>query len=235
MHCGDRHDVPVNCGDRFCPVCSISRRGRVRYRLSQLTKLVKPAFKYSTKFITLTQPNSSDLQAGVKQIMASFRRLRQTQFWRKYVDGGASVIEITGKKGAYHVHIHAVIHSRFIPQRLLSKMWEASSGGSIVWITRIPVAAVVSYLTKYLSKGVDVPDDDVEMSNALRGVRLFQPFGTWHSPERKIPKHKSVCKICQHSEFGLLALPWVKYFDAVTPPSPDHSALSGSPPACKSG
>lgn len=227
--CNDRHDVPVSCGDRFCPICSVARRGRVRYRLSQLVKLVDPPPGFNPKFITLTIPNSTDLRLGVKSIMASFRRLRQTQFWRNYVHGGAFVIEITGKVGAYHIHIHAIVHAKFIPHSQLMKHWEAVSGGFIVWVKRIPVAAVVAYLCKYLSKCDDEHPDDRTMSDALKGVRLFQPFGSWHSCERKIPKHKGVCPKCKSSDWVVCCLPFRVWLapDGTFNNDPGPSRLTG--------
>ena len=194
--CSSFRDVPAFCGDRFCPICSGPRRARVRYRLDALVKRSALPPGYTFKFLTLTVPNSDDLKAGVKSLMVAFRRLRQQHWWKSYVDGGAFVIEITGRKGAWHIHIHAIIAARYIPVRQLSRHWERVSGGKIVWIKKIPSSAVIAYLTKYLTK-IDVPDDDALMaSDALRGVRLFQPIGSWHGMKVVIVNHACKCASC---------------------------------------
>ena len=70
------------------------------------------------------------------------------------------------------------------------------SAGRGVYIQNIPVGQVVRYLTKYLSKN-DVPDVDRDtLNDALKGTRLFQPFGSWYSVNLQYktpPKH---CKNC---------------------------------------
>jgi hypothetical protein len=137
-----------------------------------------------------------ELKAGVKSLLAAFRRLRQSSFWKHQVSGGAAVIEVTGSKGSWHIHIHAVIYAPYIPVRRISKQWLKHSGGSIVWISKIPISAAVAYLTKYLSKQAVADDCLVELSDALKGVRMFIPFGSFHAGLKGLKKHRCKCKHC---------------------------------------
>ena len=231
--CSNFRDVPTYCGDRFCPICSSPRRARVRHRLDSLIKHSPTPVGYSTKFITLTIPNSENLRLGVKALMEAFRRLRQQRWWKSYVDGGAFVVEITGHKGAWHIHIHAIISARFIPVRLLSKRWEKVSGGKIVWIKRIPTSACVLYLTKYLSKIATEDNEDFEVSDALKGIRLFQPIGAWHNLKLAHVKHPYKCTCCGGTHWMVIDRPRLLISENVTaqpPPAsefknPNHNAI----------
>lgn len=213
LGCGHKHPVPVFCGDRFCIVCGKYRRARTRTRLAYLLKHASYPPGYGPKFITLTIPNVSDLKAGVKLIQAAYRRLRSYSAWRNYVDGGASVIEVTGTDGAWHVHIHAVISARYFPQPLLSKLWRRASGGFIVWIQRIPHHAAIAYLSKYMSKSVCPPDQRLTISDALKGTRLFTPTGSWYHLRAPKIKHPFPCPKCGRTDWlpdGDMFAAWIR-------------------------
>jgi len=195
-HCGYKIDVPVYCGNRFCPVCGVARRMRVRNRLEFLAENVNSPPKTSMKFLTLTIPSQPDVYKMVRFILKSFRKLRQRSYWKKNVDGGAFVLEITGRPGYWHVHIHIVMMSNFMPFETLLQHWLSASGGRGVWIEEIPTNQIVKYLSKYLSKP-SVPDDQLSDVNwALKGLRLFSPFGSWYNLNLKYIKPKAECPKC---------------------------------------
>ncbi len=52
-HCGHTITVPVYCGNRFCPICSVPRLSRVRRRLNWIVDHVDPPRGYGIKFLTL--------------------------------------------------------------------------------------------------------------------------------------------------------------------------------------
>lgn len=189
-------NVPVYCGNRFCPVCSAPRRSRIRKRLQWLVGQVdrKPGFRM--KHLTLTIPNQVDLPKMLKHLLKSFRKLRSTPFWKNHVDGGAFVLEVTGKEGDWHGHIHIVIHATYVDWDTLKNLWIRFSKGRGVWIKALPVSAVVRYLCKYLSKP-DLPDTSLALVNvALKGFRMFQPFGTWYALSNAYVKPLSKCSHC---------------------------------------
>lgn len=146
--------------------------------------------------LTLSVANCSDLDKGIRHLVASFRRLRQRSLWKRHVFGGAFVIEIKGSIGNWHPHIHAIIHSYFIPWALLRSAWFDVSQGTAVWISDISDDKAMAYVTKYLTKP-DVPAAQLDVVSAsLRRFRLFTRFGDWHSI--LIPKHTfdAPCREC---------------------------------------
>ena len=172
--------VPLYCLNRFCPVCTGSRRRRIRSKLTSLASQVKPSPGYSLKHLTLTIPNSADPFSTCRSLVCSFRRLRQRSFWGSKVRGGAYVIEVTGKPGSWHVHLHSIVESKYLPFPVLLKYWRRVSPGRGVYIKAAPPHAITHYLTKYLTKS-DLPVEHQKiLAKAMRGLRLFQCFGTWH-------------------------------------------------------
>lgn len=201
--CGDTFHAPLSCGDRFCSVCTGPRRRKVQAKLDAIVASLKMRKRYSIKFLTLTIPNQEDSRAAFKIIQKSFRRLRQRSFWKWKVDGGAWVVEITGRPGRWHVHIHAVLEAQFIRHSLLKRHWSQVSPGNIVYIQAIPVSAVISYLTKYVAKSEVGSEHRVQISRALKGCRLFQPFGSWQALALEVSKVKYVCPECGYAHFVL--------------------------------
>jgi len=194
--CGAIITVPVYCGDRFCPLCSQSRRCRIEYRLNHLIKNRSVSSGYGLKHLTLTIPNRPDAGAAASEILAAFRRLRQRKQWKSYVSGGAFVLEITGRPLDWHVHIHAIIDARFFPWEHLHALWQKVSSGRGLYIQRIPAAQVVRYLLKYITKTAVSDAHRTELAAAFRGKRMFQPFGSWHSVPSPPPVHPCYCKHC---------------------------------------
>lgn len=202
-NCGDRFDVPVYCGDRFCPICSVARRIRIRNRLEFLVKNVSRRTGYNFKHLTLTIKNQKNLALMTSDIVKCFRNLRKTRSWKTHVCGGAFVCEITGYSGNWHVHLHVIIQSKYYPFKEILHHWMKLSPGRGVYIQNIPKNQIVRYLTKYLTKS-DVPDaDHYEMNQALKGMRLFQPFGDWFSINRLYIKPAQHCRKCDKPCFCL--------------------------------
>jgi len=200
-HCGHKIDVPVYCGNRFCPVCGVARRMRVRNRLEFLAANVAEPKDMSMKFLTLTIPSQPDVFVMTRFILKAFRKLRQRAFWKKNVDGGAFVLEIKGAQGYWHVHLHAVLMCNFLPYDELLKLWIGCSKGRGVWIEKIPTDQIVKYLSKYLTK----PSvDDVALNDAnwaLHGLRLFSPFGSWYNLNLTYSKPKAECPECHSTSW----------------------------------
>ncbi|MBA7671157.1 hypothetical protein ES703_79308 [subsurface metagenome] len=139
----------------------------------------------------------------VSTLFDSFKKLRQTASWKTHVDGGAFVTEITGCSGNWHAHIHAIIASKRYKWAEILELWMKLSPGRGVYIQNIPKQQVVRYLTKYLSKN-DVPDADrSELNDALKGTRLYQPFGSWYAINLQYKKPPPQCPDCKGSYFML--------------------------------
>lgn len=201
MRCGHSIDVLVDCGKRFCPDCSRRRARRIQNRLQALFNKIQIQPRAGLKMITLSTPNCTRLQPGIRHLVSSFRRLRQRSLWKHYVIGGAFVIEVKGRPGNWHPHIHAIIYSYYLPWRRLWHAWTLVSGGTAVWISNIAPSQAKRYVTKYVTKCDMPPALQDEVSDALRHFRLFTRFGAWHNIVLPKLKFDCPCQECGHSDW----------------------------------
>lgn len=198
-HCYDQHEVPVRCGNRFCPTCSQSRTRKVHARLTQLFSKVPKLPYRDFRLITLTIPNSKTAKDGSRALISAFRRLRNRRMWKSKVYGGAFVIEVTQGQNGFHVHIHIVCQALEIGLDQLRREWMAVSNGRIVDIRTMWNINAASYLTKYLTKVKGTADFVIEIGRSLKGVRLYQCFGRWHGIDLKIRLEVKGCERCGNS------------------------------------
>lgn len=158
--------------------------------------------KYSFKFLTLTIPNMDNPVDQLKQLRSSFRRLRQRKWWKDRVKGGCIFYEVkTAKDGKYHIHLHAIVESKYLPQKDLAELWQAVSPGSIVDIRWISDKAIVNYITKYTTKSDLSLKDQLAATKLLKNSRLFQPFGSWHSIALKYVHDPYRCPHCNIADW----------------------------------
>lgn len=195
--------VPLSCGNRFCDICSGPRRRRVQAKIRALIAAVHPLPGERLRFMTLTVPNCEDVASQAKQLQRSFRRLRQRQWFRNKCSGGFAVLELAGVPGRWHLHLHCVVHARFLSVRDLSRHWRSVSTGRIVHIKTIHSSAVADYVTKYVCKSGLPVSAQFSASEALKGVRLYQPFGSWHSANLRIPRVLYHCPSCDSVAWAL--------------------------------
>lgn len=194
--CGHTIKAPVSCGNRFCPVCSGPRRRRASAKLRLLASQISPPFGYTFKHLTLTIRSSQDLSRMHRNLVSGFRCLRQSALWRSKVRGGAYTLELTGRPGAWHLHLHAILEARYIPWSLLHSRWLKVSKSHGVFIATRPRKLVIHYLTKYLTKNELSPDILKSAGFDLRSARLFNTFGSWHSVSIKLPNASYPCPKC---------------------------------------
>lgn len=146
------HICRAPCKKWACPPCA-KRKAR------KLARLLSRA--PANKFITLTQKahEYETQREAFRRIGRNFhafvKRLR-----REYGKENFEYIRVyeTTKRGQPHIHVLA--DCPYISQKYLSEVWEEVSGAKIVDIRRIHnQSAVKSYLSKYLSKGAEMPDN----------------------------------------------------------------------------
>lgn len=200
--CGATITVPISCGNRFCSVCSVSRRSRLKKRMKHLLKSTILEPKYGFRFLTMTIPNMIDPAEQLKILRSSFRKLRQRMFWKGKVKGGCVFYEVKlGSDGLYHIHLHAIIESLYLPQAVLSEIWQDVSPGRIVDIRWITSKAIIGYITKYTTKSDLNLESQIHASKLLKGCRLFQPFGTWHKTGLTYVHEPYQCPSCVVSDW----------------------------------
>lgn len=141
------------------------------------------------RFLTLTMKHSNrPLAQQIDRIYACFRRLRRTKPWLRSVTGGAAVLEVkhAWKTDTWHVHLHCLLHGRYLPHRdLKAEWWRITGDSNVVDIRAVPNAdSAAKYITKYISKPItstiiNKPDALAELIAACRRRRLVLTWGTW--------------------------------------------------------
>lgn len=163
--------------------------------LKQLT----PKTGYAFKLLTLTMRSSKDLSVCYRDLLVAFRRLRSRRLWKDHVDGGVYVVEVTHGTPGWHVHLHAIISARFVPQRLLSKQWNACSGSPVLDIRKITLRYGIQYVTKYITSSELPTELRIQASAVMTGARMWSPIGACHDLNATYKPPPFVCCQCQNS------------------------------------
>lgn len=175
--------VYSSCHSRFCIPCQADRARRIAVNL----RAQAPEGRW--RLITLTmQSVSRPLKDQLRELLASFRRLRSSRAWRDHVAGGMAVLEVTwsAARKQWHPHLHIVAQGEYWPAGEVSAAWSRASRGSFIVDIRSchDVEGAARYLLKYLGKGAgpEVWRDDhrlAEYVQALDHVKTLITFGTW--------------------------------------------------------
>lgn len=175
-----------HCRDRLCQPCQVARRAR----LVEAILVAVAGADSRVRFLTFTlKHNNTSLVAQLDRLYLAFRTLRRTALWKSSVTGGALFLEVkVGDDGLYHPHLHVLAEGVRIEQRDLAAAWHDITGDSfIVHITAIndPLKRA-QYVTKYATKPADStvirdPGKLDEFLVAIKGRRLYQPFGKWRA------------------------------------------------------
>lgn len=220
-HCGDQFSTfrcqdcgaypafPTSCKHRLCPDCA-ARRGALL--ISEHESLLKE-LRYP-KMLTLTFLSVAHLtRKFIRWARSCFTRLRHRKIFSGCW-GGIYSFEATYSKGfGWHLHIHAVIGSKFISQAELSAEWEKITGAWDVDIRAIrgdDKWAAIQEVVKYPCKAatfIDNPDLVDEWLNATEGVNLAYGFGAMYRVRTK--EHGSqplVCPVCGSSNLKRLGI-----------------------------
>jgi len=172
------------------------------------------------KLLTLTLRNVPELS---KQGVSRLRKCMKTLLRRVdvFVRGGIYTIEVENIGNGWHIHAHVVMDSLFIPQEFLSAQWHDITGDSYIvdireaWSPR----GALSYILKYLTKEPKLLEDLKPVYNqALKGVRLIQPFGVLYAAWT-IERCAHSCPDCGGTTWRIEAV-FVTWISAV-PAQPD--------------
>jgi len=137
----------LKCKTWGCPECGPKKAIKLQKAIEEKAKE-----KDLTRLLTLTL-DPKTIPPGVDRIKFIRNILRKFRVYlkRKYGSNIAyiSVIEYH-KSGIPHLHI---LVNRYIPQRWISKSWEALGGGRIAHIERVAdLGRVGRYVVKYMTK-----------------------------------------------------------------------------------
>jgi len=177
------------CNDRWCPSCQHRRRrwllARVLPRLPQK----------NLRLVTLTQrANELPLRVQVENLQQAFKRLRRSTLWRRTQLGGYQFLEITFNQqtGRWHPHLHCLVEGHYVHKRELVDQWKIASKGSFILDIQFLFKPQLAtrYVTKYVTKPIPAAVYRVESRLdeailSLKGIRFYQPFGSWYRIDRK--------------------------------------------------
>jgi len=173
-----------NCHDRLCEICQLERRRR----LIEAILCTMADARLPVRFVTLTmRHNDFPLNDQLDRLYHCFRLLRRRPFWRQHVTGGALFLEVkVGDDNRYHPHFHILCETEWLDTYHLSEEWHKVTGDSFRCDVR-PVEDY-KYRAKYVTKYATKPCDPSIVRNsqkldefvcAIKGRRLYQPFGKW--------------------------------------------------------
>lgn len=205
--CGLVHYVPIYCGDRFCQVCNKARQIRIRIRLTDLVNKTVLLHNENFRHMILTIKSQDNPASMCRYLHKAFRKFRNSRIFKKNFSGGAFVIELTHSEEGWHAHLHVCIQGKYIDQGELLKAWRNSAGKAGLYIKTIPKQSIIRYLTKYMTKGEITGDAKEEGLTALKGLRLFTCFGSWHDLLPSWTKIPYDCPDCGSSDW--------RYFDKI--------------------
>ena len=204
IDCRHSWKIPLACSNRFCNICHGSQRKRARDRMREVLKILNVPLNYQLKMFTFTIKNQDNLKYMVNFLVDSFKTLRKSKNWNRYVLGGYYVVELTTSSHGWHAHLHVLALSLYYPYKLLLRQWNQITQATGVFIQNIPRDAAISYVTKYVTKTQLIEDDQFEASDALKGRRLYQAFGCFHSINVQVPGKKFECPICYSTSCCIL-------------------------------
>ena len=182
--CGHNWYVPTKCRSRVCPICAWRMtQERAAYMEEMCKNMTHP------KMLTLTMPTWTESpRDGIAFLRKSFTALRNRKIWRN-VKGGAYQIELKPKDNGWHIHVHVILDSPFLPYQQLFSAWRdiLKIPAPQIDIRAVPTRQARAYACKYAAKGADYdgnPDAIVQWYIATQGSRLWATFGAWY----RVPK-----------------------------------------------
>ena len=146
-----------------CTECSSRMRTWTRSKkLSTLITAVAEINKKRLRFVTLTLPNYTSIEFGIKDLKKKVRNFRYTRAYQEKVIGSADFYEWTeASDGSYNVHYHAIWIGDYWAHDDLLDTW--SHGGARIELVKnvmkgtrekrqAPAKRVLRYVMNYVKK-----------------------------------------------------------------------------------
>ena len=170
------------CGLRWCPLCIRSRTTLITNEVAAWLRTAK-----KPKFLTFTlKHTTAPLASQIDALYKFFRALRKNPKFADKVRGGVWFFQIkrSSKSGDWHPHIHTLIDGDYMPQKMLSKLWERITHGSfVVDIQQVRDAKkAADYVARYAAAPCRLSDydtaDALEIVTTLHGRRVCGTYGS---------------------------------------------------------
>jgi hypothetical protein len=200
--CGKTKKLDYRCNLKWCPRCQ-QRLSRIRKNLIFLwaKKITQP------KHLVVTQKNFPVLtRRAIKEHTLKLAKLRRSKCFRN-VRGGCVSTEITNEGNGWHLHAHMLLNVRWLDMRQISIKWGKLVGQkfAIVRVADLRDQDYVHEVCKYVVEGSELakwqPEQINEFVLAVRGLRLFNSFGTLRelAPQirRELAAQKPAPPVCE--------------------------------------
>lgn len=214
--------VCPSCQLRTCPDCAHRESARLLARyMPTMQQYFNEPYKHGWKFKKVVFTSGVSVRAGniseqIERLYAALRKVFEkalklrNQGAVSISDVGLLITHEFGPNGQ-KLHFHGIYYGPFIPQVLLSHLWDKLTGWRIVSIERIgktervgslddAVSEVVKYTTKFWKRQKDGKVVFVEpelipiIHKALAGTRRVRSWGLFYDIE--LPDEKATCPDC---------------------------------------
>jgi len=200
------------CELKHCPLCAQRLARERRELLEEWTKKLQ-----QPKHVVLTARNTSAVtKEYLTFIKKAFARLRRTRFAANWLGGFYSIECTWSVQDGAHVHIHALIESRWIDSGELARTWGKCVGQdfAVVKVKDCRDASYLQEVSKYVAKGSELASWSGQMLaqfiDAIQNTRMFGVFGNLYGMRTEMREFldslqsaRNVCE-CGCREFRIL-------------------------------
>ena len=189
LYCNGCHKAKSiwnRCEQKFCPVCQPRLAKERKQSVEWWTKEIP-----QPKHVVLTCRNTETItKSKVLAFKRNFQRLRRSRFCDNW-EGGFYSLEVTNEGRGWHLHLHALVNSRFIDAQKLAILWGKIVGQeyAIVCVKDVRKTDYLAEVTKYACKGSQLaswsPKDIADFVDAFDGVRTFGVFGELYTKRQQ--------------------------------------------------
>lgn len=178
-NCGSVETMDYRCNLKWCPRCQ-QRLGAIRRNLISLwaKKIKQP------KHLILTHRNFPTLtRSTIRRHTAKLAKFRRSSC-AEHISGGCCSTEITHEGRGWHLHAHMLVDVRWLDMEKVAKTWGKLVGQdfAIVKVKDVREKEYLQEICKYVVEGSELakwePDLINEFVQAVRGLRMFNSFGT---------------------------------------------------------
>jgi hypothetical protein len=176
------------CGNRFCLICNRIRTGQLINGYEKTLDNLK-----DKRFVTLTRPNvkAENLKEEINTYYNIWRKITREAVKKKLLFNGVRKLEITYNptRNDFHPHFHLIIETKEAADWVLAKWLEHCPESSPEAQKEVHCSGykeIFKYVTKITTKTSKAknakasfyPYETDLIFQALKGARIFQPFGT---------------------------------------------------------
>ena len=196
--CEKYYIVPVGCHQRTCQTCAAARQKKLIWKYVDACRTMQ-----NPKLITLTAPWFESPHQGVISMRAAFVKLRRRKPFKDLFRTGLYGFHFISKPGGFwFVHIHALIDTKYIPQKILNTAWSKCMPGAEVtdirkaWSPKGGLKYVLGYITAPPLGLCSASEFNADM----KGLHTVSTLG--HMASCQIPSSQFICPFCGAASYG---------------------------------